>query len=184
MQFVEFDEKTGTISGITNTPSTNVLSIEVEKILAKKFIDGEENLTEWKVVPDLSSPNKYKLIKVVKHTDEDFNNPNIFPIKTTDVISKDKNLFHLIQDKGLWYGYANTDDDTKQFYMSNDGYFGTEKLFYLTEKNDNRVYIGQFKVEFEKLFNNEKFKIEFNCDKKCDIFTASRNSEFIHVEMI
>ena len=35
-------------------------------------------LTEWKVVSDLSSANKYKLIKVVKHSDEDFNNPNFF----------------------------------------------------------------------------------------------------------
>ena len=27
-----------------------------------------------------------------------------------------------------------------------------KKIFYVTERNDNRIYIGKFKVEFEKIF--------------------------------
>ena len=184
MQYLEFDENTGSISGITNSPSADKLNIPIQKDLAVKFIDGVEQLSEWRVLPDLQSSTKYKIIKVVKSIDEDFSNPNIFPLDKQNKLSKQKNIFQIVQKKGQWYGYANTDEHTKNFYMENNSYFGKEKVFYVTAENDKRYYIGNFKIEFEKFFSNEIFPLTFSCNESCDIYTTSRNSEFLHVSQL
>ena len=43
----------------------------------------------------------------------------------------------LSQRENNWFGYADIDQETANFYTSRDGYFGHEKIVYVTEHNDS-----------------------------------------------
>ena len=181
MQFVEFDEKTGSIISITNKFNKDKLSVEIDKSIADGFIKGTEQTSQWKVLPDKTNVRKYKVVKIVKNTNEEFLNKNVFPIKQFKEIQKEKNVFQIIQRESSWFGYADIDQDTANFYTSRDGYFGHEKIVYVTEHNDSRKYLGKFDIDFTKFFQGSEFIIDFNNSECCDLYIASGNDEFVYV---
>ena len=76
------------------------------------------------------------------------------------------------------------DNDKKTFYTSREGYFGHQKIFYITERNDKRRFLESFSLDFENFFSQQQFQIDCNIDIPCDIYVASGNDKFVHVSDI
>ena len=181
MSYIVFEEDSGKILSVGNQISTDKLYIEVEMKIAEKFILGLEQFANWRVLPDHKDAKKFKLEKIQKTTSENFVNKSIFPLKKFSSIQQTLNTFQIIQNKNTWQGYAILDKDTKEFYMSRDGYFGSEKVIYVTDKNDKRKFLGKFNVGFEDFFRDTKFNIEYDYAGECDLYVATGNDNFIHV---
>ena len=181
MSYLQFDETTGSIISIGNELHTDKLCIPISKDLATAFITGKEQLSKWKVFPDKTESQKYNIVKIEKNTNEEYTDNTIYPVPK--LVQDNTNVFKIIQDKGKWSGQAFLDETKKNFYITRSDYFGHQKKFYITEKNDKRYLIDSFTVDFENFFTNEKFTIDCNVDVECDLYVASGNDKFVHVEI-
>ena len=91
MQFVEFDEKTGSIISITNKFDKDKLSVEIDKSIADGFIKGTEQMSQMESIGQIKqNVKKYKVVKIVKNTNEEFLNKNVFSSKQFKEIQKEK----------------------------------------------------------------------------------------------
>ncbi len=184
MSFVEFNETTGEIISIGNMFDPNKLCIPMDTDLAKSFILGKERTMDWRVVPDKKESQNYKIIKIEKNVNEQIVSSSIFPIEKLKAHHTQKNIFQIIQKGNKWKGSAILDEDKKSFYTTREGYFGHQKIFYVTEKNDKRKLLESFSVDFENFFNYQQFDIDCNINQSCDLYVASGNDKFVHVSDI
>ena len=184
MSFVEFNETTGEIISVGNMFEKDKLCIPIDPKIAKALISGTEQSINWRVVPDKKESQKYKIIKIEKNVNEEFISTSIFPIERLPAHHKEKNIFQIIQKENVWQGKAILDNDKKTFYTSREGYFGHQKIFYITERNDKRRFLESFSLDFENFFSQQQFLIDCNIDTPCDIYVASGNDKFVHVSDI
>lgn len=179
--YVCFDPSNGDIVKVSNEEDTVNANLEIDKETYIKFMQGELSISDYFVLIQPQSFEKFKLTKKEIFKSDEYVNLSIKPFQKTQE-TQAKNIFYVIQDNtdNTWKIFADLEDDYKTFLSNTENYFGKKKYFYITESGNPNRLLGRISVSIEKFLENKEFTIEQLDSIMQEIQELSLYSNIVH----
>lgn len=151
--WIRYEPDNGKILSITNELNYNLNGkyVEIDIFTATEFIEQTKNPDDYVVMPDLSDPNRAKLINTKEEQIDYDISKNIYQIDKQN--SNTPVNFTVVQTDTSWQ--IRVSDYLKDIIKTNDFYRNKVYNFYITNQNDPNILLDKFQIKLEDLLNGQ-----------------------------